>query len=122
MTTSAYCSGRLQREVHDALDRQQIKLSTFLVGQEELVAQKTTLRVAHKTQIVARLTVKKLAFSSIGNTEDVTTCLNGCDQAAYPERTSWSFTRFYVPQSFDAGYRLTSDVTVLWQAFQDARH
>lgn len=39
------------RDVHDALGRQQIKLFTFLVGQEELLAQKTALQVAHKTQI-----------------------------------------------------------------------
>jgi AAA domain len=93
------------RDVHDALDRQQIKLFTFLVGQEELLAQKTALQVAHKTQIVARLMVEELAFSGIRNAEDVATCLNGYDQTAYPERTPWSFTRFYVPQSFDAGYR-----------------
>lgn len=43
------------RDVHDALDRQQIKLLTFLVGQQELLAQKTALQVAGKTQIVARL-------------------------------------------------------------------
>jgi hypothetical protein len=110
------------RDVHDALDRQQIKLFTFLVGQEELLAQKTALQVAHKTQIVARLMVEELAFSGIRNAEDVATCLNGYDQTAYPERTPWSFTRFYVPQSFDAGYRLTSDATVLWQAFEDAHH
>jgi type II secretory pathway predicted ATPase ExeA len=42
------------RDVHDALDRQQIKLFTFLVGQQELLAQKTALQVACKTQIVAR--------------------------------------------------------------------
>ncbi|MFS8980803.1 ATP-binding protein [Cupriavidus necator] len=34
------------RDVHDALDRQQIKLLTFLVGQQELLAQKTALQVA----------------------------------------------------------------------------
>ncbi len=42
------------RDVHDSLDRQQIKLFTFLVGQQELLAQKTALQVAGKTQIVAR--------------------------------------------------------------------
>lgn len=50
------------RDVHDALDRQQIKLFTFLVGQEELLAQKTALQIAGKTQTVARLMVEELAF------------------------------------------------------------
>jgi predicted AAA+ superfamily ATPase len=46
------------RDVHDVLDRQQIKLFTFLVGQEELLTQKTPLQLGGKTQIVARLMVE----------------------------------------------------------------
>ncbi|MDR6413101.1 hypothetical protein J2797_006372 [Paraburkholderia terricola] len=73
------------RDVHDVLDRQQIKLFTFLVGQEELLAQKTALQLAGKTQIVARLMVDELAFYGIRNAQDVATCLNDYDQTAYPE-------------------------------------
>jgi type II secretory pathway predicted ATPase ExeA len=57
------------RDVHDVLDRQQIKLFTFLVGQEELLAQKTALQLAGKTQIVARLMVDELAFYGIRNAQ-----------------------------------------------------
>jgi hypothetical protein len=110
------------RDVHDTLDRQQIKLFTFLVGQQELLAQKTALQVAGKTQIVARLMVEDLAFYGIRNAQDVATCLNGYDQTAYPERSHWSFTRFYVPQAFDAGYRLVNDAGKLWEAFEAAHH
>jgi hypothetical protein len=110
------------RDVHDALDRQQIKLFTFLVGQQELLAQKSALQIAGKTQIVARLMVEELAFHGIRDAQDVATCLNGYDQTAYPEGTQWSFTRFYVRQAFDAGYRLVSDAAVLWDAFGAAHH
>ncbi|WP_053572708.1 ATP-binding protein [Caballeronia cordobensis] len=110
------------RDVHDALDRQQIKLFTFLVGQQELLAQKTALQVACKTQIVARLMVEELAFYGIRNAEDVATCLNGYDQSAYPDGSRWSFTRFYIPQAFDAGYRLVNDAGALWQTFEAAHH
>jgi hypothetical protein len=111
-----------RRDVHDALDRQQIKLFTFLVGQQELLAQKSALQIAGKTQIVARLMVEELAFLGIRNAEDVATCLNGYDQTAYPEGRQWSFTRFYLPQAFDAGYRLVNDAAVLWNAFEAAHH
>ena len=110
------------RDVHDALDRQHIKLFTFLVGQEDLLAQKTALQVAGKTQIVARLMVEEFAFCGIRNAEDIATCLDGYDQTAYPEGSQWSFTRFYVPQAFDAGYRLIDDAGLLWQAFEAAHH
>lgn len=65
------------RDVHDALDRQQLKLFTFLVGQQEILAQKTALQIAGKTQIVARLMVEELAFYGIRNVDDVATSLNG---------------------------------------------
>lgn len=80
------------RDVHDALDRQQIKLFTFLVGQQELLAQETAMQVAGKTQIVARLMVEELAFYGIRNAHDVATCLNGYDQTAYPEGSEWRRT------------------------------
>jgi hypothetical protein len=40
----------------------------------------------------------------IRNAEDVATCLQGYDQTAYPEGTDWTFTRFCLPQAFDALY------------------
>jgi hypothetical protein len=110
------------RDEHDVLDRQQIKLFTFLVGQQELLAQKSALQIAGKTQIVARLIVEELAFHGIRNAEDVATCLNGYDQTTYPEGTQWSFTRFHLPQAFDAGCRLLNDAAVLWNAFEAAHH
>jgi hypothetical protein len=110
------------RDVHDALDRQHIKLFTFLVGQQELLGQKTDLQREGKTQIVARLMVEELAFYGIRNANDVATCLQGYDQTPYPEATPWTFTRFYLPQAFDAGYRLVDDAHLLWNAFESAHH
>jgi hypothetical protein len=55
------------RDVHDQLDRLQIRLFTFLVGQQELLAVKTAMQHARKTQIVSRLMVEELAFFGIRN-------------------------------------------------------
>ena len=46
------------RDVHDHLDRINIRLFTFLIGQEELHAVKSAFQQARKTQIVARLMVE----------------------------------------------------------------
>jgi hypothetical protein len=66
--------------------------------------------------------VEELAFYGIRNADDVATCLHAYDQTAYPEGSLWSFTRFYIPQAFDAGYRLATDADILWQAFEAAHH
>ncbi|HZH06914.1 MAG TPA: ATP-binding protein [Lautropia sp.] len=106
------------RDVHDHLDRLQIRLFTFLVGQQELLAVKMALQHARKTQIVARLMVEELAFFGIRNVREVATCLDGYDQTNFPRASDWSFTRFYVPQAVAAGYRLAHDAGLLWSAFE----
>jgi len=104
--------------VHDHLDRLQIRLFTFLVGQQELLAVKTAFQRAKKTQVVARLMVEELAFFGIRNERDVATSLHGYDQTCYPRSSDWSFTRFYLPRAVAAGYHLVDDAPLLWDAFE----
>jgi hypothetical protein len=105
------------RDVHDHLDRLQIKLYTFLVGQQDLLSVKTNFQKAGQTQIVARLMVEELAFFGIRNAQDVATCLAGYGQTTFPRESGWTFTRFYLPQAVGAGYRLINDAQMLWDAF-----
>jgi hypothetical protein len=107
------------RDVHDHLDRLQINLFTFLVGQQDLLSIKTHFQRAHKTQIVARLMVEELAFFGIRNAQDVATCLAGYDETAFPRGSDWSFTRFYLPKAVERGrYRLVHEAQCLWDAFE----
>ncbi|HEX6708008.1 MAG TPA: ATP-binding protein [Albitalea sp.] len=110
------------RDLHDQLDRLQIRLYTFLVGQQELLTLKTTLQQAHKTQIVARLMVEQLAFFGVRNVRDVATCLDGYDKTCFPRGSDWSFTHFYMPKAVAGGYRLADDAPILWAAFEGLHH
>ena len=67
------------RDVHDHLDRINIRLFTFLIGQEELHAVKTAFQQARKTQIVARLMVEELRFHGLRDPADTATCLESYD-------------------------------------------
>jgi hypothetical protein len=107
------------RDVHDHLDRLQIRMFTFLVGQQELLSVKTALQRAGKTQIVARLMVEEIAFFGIRHEQDVATCLRGYDSTEFPRGSGWSFTRFYRPQAVAEGYQLVDDAEPLWQAFEE---
>ena len=110
------------RDVHDHLDRLHIRLFTFLVGQQELLAVKTALQRARKTQIVARLMVEELAFHGVRNATEVATCLAGYDQTNYPRASDWTFTRFYLRQAVGSGYRLSDNAATLWGAFERLHH
>jgi len=72
------------RDIHDHLDRMEIKLFTFLVGQQDLVSVKTNFQRASKTQIVARLMVEEFPFYGIRNANDVATCLASYGKTIYP--------------------------------------
>jgi hypothetical protein len=110
------------RDVHDALDKVQIRLHTILVGQSELRAVKTAYQRQGKTQIVARLMVEEMAFFGIRNARDVATCLGGYDETCYPATSDWTYTRFYAPAAVASGFRLIDEAAVLWSSFADLHH
>ena len=105
------------RDVQDQLDRMQIKLFMFLVGQHELYAIKVNMQRAGRTQIVARLMVDELAFLGIRNAGDLATCLGGYGETTFPQGTDWTFTRFYLPQATDNGYEMSQDAQILRDEF-----
>jgi hypothetical protein len=110
------------RDVHDHLDRMQIRMFTFLVGQQEILGVKTAFVAAKRIQIVARLMVEELPFYGVRDVDSVATCLAGYDETCYPKTSSWSFTRFYLPKSVASGYTLASDANRLWKAFEHLHH
>lgn len=66
--------------------------------------------------------VAELPFFGIRDAKDVATCLHGYDQTRFPRGSEWSFTRFYLPEAVDAGYRLADDSQCLWEAFETIHH
>ncbi|EET04332.1 hypothetical protein [Burkholderia pseudomallei] len=64
----------------------------------------------------------RVSAPATGSRSAKDTCLGGYDQTAYPETSDWSFTRIYLPQAFNAGYRLLDDAGELWRAFEAAHH
>ena len=106
------------RDVHDHLDHLQIRLFTFLVGQQELLSIKTNFQKARKTQIVSRLMVEELAFFGIRDVRDVATCLKAYDETRFPRASEWSYTSFYIPKACATGYRIMDDAQLLWNLFE----
>ena len=66
--------------------------------------------------------VEELAFFGIRNVQEVATCLSGYDRTAHPRGSDWSFTRFYLPRTWAAGYRLHEDAEIVWSAFDEIHH
>jgi hypothetical protein len=108
------------RDVHDELENHELRLFTFLVGQTQLLAQKSVLQAQDKDQIVARFMVEELAFKGIACGGECAAVMAAYDHGEYPAASGWSYTRFYVPQAYSAGLRLGESGALLWAAFEDA--
>lgn len=83
---------------------------TLLVGQPQLLNQKSAFRMGRQTQIVSRFMIDEMQFRGLISADDLATCLAGYDEACFPEKSDWSYTRF----------RLVNQATLLWSAFLDA--
>lgn len=108
------------RDVHDKLERKGIRMMTILVGQPQLLHQKTALRQSNHTQIVLRFMIAEMRFDGLLNAEDLATCLAGYDEARFPARSDWTYTRFFFPLAYANGLRLVDQGTALWEAFNRA--
>jgi hypothetical protein len=108
------------RDLHDELENNALRLFVFLVGQPQLIAQKSVFQAQDKGQIVARFMVEELAFRGINSVSECMAVLKSYDLGEFPEGSGWCYTRFYVPQAYEAGLRMLDSAGTLWDAFEDA--
>jgi hypothetical protein len=105
------------RDVHDCLERKGIRMITLLVGQPQLLNQKSAFRLSNHTQIILRFMITEMRFDGIADADTIATCLQGYDEAVHPPMTTWTYTRFFYPKAFETGLRLVDQALEVWQAF-----
>ena len=108
------------RDLHDEMESNALRLFTFLVGQPQLLAQKSVFQSQDKEQIVARFMVEELAFRGIVSSAECAAVLATYDNGEYPANSGWNYVRFFVPKAYAAGLRLSESAARLWDAFEDA--
>ncbi|MGE6593666.1 ATP-binding protein [Bacillus mycoides] len=109
-------------DIYNELDRANIQLTVVLVGQKELLSQKSAFIAMKKAQIIGRFMVHEHEFKGICSTEDLHTCLIGYDEESiYPIDSSYTFTQFFFPELFQDGFRLTDYTKDFYELFQEVR-
>lgn len=108
------------RDVHDELERAGIRMITFLVGQPQLLNQKTAFRESRQTQIISRFMIDEMRFRGIQTEDDLATCLAGYDTARFPQSSDWAYSRFFFPEAYEDGLRLVDQALPVWDAFERA--
>ncbi|WP_225446628.1 ATP-binding protein [Paenibacillus rhizovicinus] len=109
-------------DINNELDSLGISLTVILVGQKELIHQRSAFQQAKKFQLIGRFMIDDYRFSGVKNVDDAQTCLAGYDQYSdYPEGSGWSFTRYFLPDAFARGFRLEDCAADLFDCFCSAR-
>ncbi|QYF93062.1 ATP-binding protein [Massilia sp. PAMC28688] len=108
------------RDVHDELERRGVRMITLLIGQPSLLNQKSAFRIGGQTQIVSRFMIDEMQFRGLLTADDLATCLAGYDDAYFPAKSDWCYTRFFLPAAYSTGFRLANQAAVLWEVFMEA--
>lgn len=109
-------------DIYNELDCVGIHLTVILVGQNELLYQRSAFIRAKKAQIIGRFMVHEYEFTGIRNIEDLKPCLSGYDHdSEYPIGSEWSYARYFFPEAFNKGYRLEHCAEELMKIFNDLR-
>jgi hypothetical protein len=94
-------------DICNELDRFGVNLTVFLVGQNELLNQRSVFFEEEKYQIIGRFMVEPYKFYGVRTVEDLFECLVCYDEdSIYPAESGWSFTRYYFPKAFEQGFRM----------------
>ena len=108
-------------DIYNDLERRDIGVTIILVGQPELIHQREVFIKGKHMQIVGRFMAHHHRFDGLKHETDIRQCLENYDDAEFPEETGWSFSRYYFPSLFEEGWRLASEASQVWQAFQQLK-
>lgn len=109
-------------DLYNELSLEKIHLIVFLVGQRELLSQRTVYRDVGKYQLVGRFMSQAYEFQGILDLEDLEELLLGYDEySEYPVGSNCSYTEFYFPQAFQKGFRLNSLAQSIWKIIEESR-
>jgi hypothetical protein len=110
------------KDLYNDLILEGVTLLPILVGQHDLLDQKVALLKNHSEgeAIVNRFMLYEHPFKGIREKEDFVTCVGYYDTATYPVNSDWTYTRFFLPEAFGSGFRLSSLANMLWDAFYES--
>lgn len=101
------------------LSRNEIRVTTILFGQVELVEQRDRILTQYRSDLDIRFTKSLYEFCAIKSGFDLYTTFEACDTPAseFPVGSHLCYTQFLFPLAFAVGFRMASLAEPMWAAF-----
>lgn len=107
--------------LHNALELHKIRMTTISFAQPEILHRRTALMASNDRQIIARFLSEPLKFDGCVSRVELARILRSYDiDSEFPEESGWSYTRFFLPEAFAAGFRLEKYAGRLWKSLNEA--
>ncbi|MGP8434306.1 ATP-binding protein [Paraburkholderia fungorum] len=108
-------------EIHNILCMKGITMTTISFGQPEILNLISSLQISNKKQIIARFFRKPMLFQCCNSEKILAGILKCLDEGTeWPEGSGWSYTYFFFPKAFTAGFRIYTYATAIWSALVNA--
>ncbi|MFZ6049808.1 AAA family ATPase [Pseudomonas sp. CR3202] len=106
-------------DLYDYLESSGIQLTVIGFGQANAISERlSAFRVLEHDQLVARFFSEIIEFKGCENVGQLTAILQACDAGSeYPVGSGISYTAFFAPAAFAAGFRLAPLADWFWKAF-----
>lgn len=107
--------------IHNRLEPLDIRMTTLGFGQPEILNLRSALLTSRKHYLIARFLSEPIPFDGCVSQEDLEAILHAYDEKHfYPEDSDWSFTRFFLPEAYKNGFRLSTYSKPIWSALKKA--
>lgn len=106
---------------HNQLELQAIRMTAISFAQPEILHRRTSLLANNARQIIARFLSNTIQFDGCASEEDFGDLLQAYDEASeYPDGSGITYTHFFFPAAFVAGFRMVHYRSSLWEALHSA--
>ena len=93
-------------------------LTIIFVGSHELTYQHEIFGLSQDAHLVGRFMTRFAKFRGINSIKELEFVLNGYDlYTEWPKDSKQSYTKYFFPRAFDAGFRLADLAPLLWEIY-----
>ena len=113
---------RIFMDLHNQLKIRDIRLIVILVGQPELLDRKRALRSKGHNHLLGRFMTAIHRFEGVVDQADfVRFCRAFDEHSEWPDSSGVTFTHYFVPEAWAAGWRLQNSAVALWDVIASNR-
>jgi hypothetical protein len=107
--------------LHNRLKQAGVNMTTIGFAQPEILDVRSSLLASNKSYLIARFLCEPVSFNGCVSILDLEKILHDYDEIQhFPEGSEYSFTRFFLPNAYQNGFRLRKYADEIWKILKTA--